>query len=141
MVEIFFEDTNALDLSPKFFSLWLSDVCKKHNNKLGEVSIVFCSDDYLLEINKTHLKHDYYTDIITFDYSETSVSGDLFISIDRVTENANDLKLLFKDELNRVVVHGVLHLLGFKDKTEEESKEMRFLENQALKLIVSRETI
>ena len=141
MVEIFFENIIALDLSPKFFSLWLSDVCKKHEETLGDISIIFCSDEYLLDINKKHLDHDFYTDIITFDYTKTSISGDLFISIDRVTENANDLKLLFNDELNRVVVHGVLHLLGFKDKTEKESNKMRVLENEALKLIVSRETI
>ena len=140
MVNIFFEDTEVLDLRPEFFISWLSEVCVLHNNSLGEVSLVFCSDEYLLEMNRTHLNHDYYTDIITFDYSEGDVSGDLFISIDRVRENAKEERIDFLKELNRVVVHGVLHLLGFKDKSGEESKEMRTQENAALEIIVSRET-
>ena len=108
---------------------------------LGDVSLIFCSDKYLLDMNRKHLNHDYYTDIITFDYTtEEAVSGDLFISIDRVLENASDLSMDFRTELNRVVVHGVLHLLGFGDKYPEEAKRMRKLEDQALLLIVPRET-
>lgn len=140
MVNIFFEDTEVLDLNPEFFVLWLSRVCKKHNRNLGEVNLIFCSDEYLLDMNRTHLDHDYYTDIITFDYYEEDVSGDLFISVDRVHENALDLNEGFNTELNRVVVHGVLHLLGFGDKTNVEELKMRELENEAL-LIVSRETL
>jgi rRNA maturation RNase YbeY len=140
VVNIFFEDTEVLDLNPEFFVSWLSEVCVSHCNLLGEVSLIFCSDEYLLELNRTHLDHDYYTDIITFDYSESDVSGDLFVSIDRVRENAEVEKVEFLSELNRVVVHGVLHLLGFKDKTNEESTEMKAQENKALEIIVSRET-
>ena len=86
---------------------------------------MFCSDDYLLEINKKHLNHDYYTDIITFDYSEKKISGDLLISIDRVKENAKTFSVSFIHELNRVVIHGVLHLCGYNDKTEEEKADAK----------------
>lgn len=141
MVNLFYEETEVLDLDPDFFVLWLADVCKKHNRILGEISLIFCSDEYLLQMNKEHLDHDYYTDIITFDYYEEHISGDLFISVDRVRENANDLNVEFIQELYRVVVHGTLHLLGFGDKSEEEEILMRKLENEALLLIVPRETL
>lgn len=140
MVNIFYEETEILDLDPEFFIWWLSEVCSLHQNTLGEICLIFCSDEYLLNINRDHLNHDYYTDIITFDYSNTEVSGDLFISVDRVRENAELINEDFERELNRVVVHGVLHLLGFKDKSEAESQTMRNNENAALELIVSRET-
>ena len=140
MVYIFYEDTEVLDLDPEFFVWWLSEVCALHKKKLGDICVILCSDDYLLEVNKEHLNHDYYTDIVTFDYYTEAISGDLFVSIDRVRENAAKLGVDYINELNRVVVHGVLHLLGFKDKTEAESQAMRNGENVALKLIVSRET-
>lgn len=141
MVEIFFEETEILDLDPEFFVLWLTKVVNVYDRKLGDVNLIFCSDDYLLEVNKEHLKHDYYTDIVTFNYNEgDSVSGDLFISVDRVKDNASTLGEDFNNELNRVVVHGVLHLIGFNDKTEDESARMRIEESACLSLIVSRET-
>lgn len=141
MINIFFEDTEILDLDPEFFVSWLNKVCLYHKKVLGEVTLVFCSDEYLLEINKQHLDHDYYTDIITFDYSEQGlVSGDLFISVDRVLDNAGTNNVTFAEELNRVVVHGVLHLIGFSDKSELEQVEMTKEENRALS-IVSRGTI
>jgi len=97
-----------------------------HGKRLGEISIVFCSDDYLLAVNKSHLNHDYYTDIITFDYSEDDeISGDLMLSIDRIKDNAKTHNQLFFNELIRVIIHGHLHLIGFKDKTKEESLIMR----------------
>lgn len=97
---------------------------------LGEITVIFCSDEYLLKINQEYLKHDYYTDIITFDYSETPVvSGDLFISIERIKENAETEKTTFECEINRVIIHGVLHLCGYKDKSKEEEKLMREKEN------------
>jgi len=93
-----------------------------HGKRIGEISIVFCSDDYLLEVNKSHLNHDYYTDIITFDYSEGDIlSGDLMLSIDRIKDNALTHKQLFFNELIRVIIHGHLHLIGYKDKTKEEA--------------------
>lgn len=141
MIEIHFEDTEILDLSPEFFVSWLTGVCDKEGKILGEVALIFCSDDYLLEVNREHLDHDYYTDIITFDYTEGDVvSGDLFISVDRVRENASDFDEMFHVELYRVVVHGVLHLIGYGDKSEEEAKVMREKEGEMLSLIVSRET-
>ena len=141
MIEIYFENTEVLDLSPEFFVSWLSEVAKLEGSVLGDISLVFCSDEYLLEMNKKHLNHDYYTDIITFDYTEEgTVSGDLFISVDRVRENASDNKVMFHVELNRVVGHGVLHLLGYKDKSEGDQEEMTLKENWALGLIVPRET-
>jgi len=139
VVNIFFEDTEALDLDPDFFVLWLSKVCKVHNRILGEINVVFCSDEYLLEMNREHLNHDFYTDIITFDFYEDKIVGDLFISVDRVRENAANLKVEFQNELNRVVVHGTLHLLGYKDKSKTEEEKMRSLEDEAL-LIVPRGT-
>lgn len=141
MIDIHFEDTEILDLDPEFFVLWLGDVVSLETKTLGEINLVFTSDDYLLDVNREYLDHNYYTDIITFDYSEGDcISGDLFISVDRVRDNALQLNEMFHVELNRVVVHGVLHLCGYKDKSEEDSKLMRSKEDWALSLIVPRET-
>lgn len=117
---------------------WLKDLCSIHNSKLGEINIVFCSDDYLLNMNRSFLEHDYYTDIITFDNSSVNskniktISGELFISIDRVKENASSHSFTFEKELHRVIAHGVLHIIGFKDKSEKDIKTMREMENNAL---------
>lgn len=135
MVELFFEDTEVLDLSPEFFILWLSKVCDLEQKSIKEINIIFCSDEYLLTMNKEYLSHDYYTDIITFDYYTEAITGDLFISIDRVRENALMNNVSFDNELRRVIAHGVLHLLGYGDKSEEESILMRKKENAALALI------
>lgn len=141
MIEIYFEDTEVLDVSPEFFVSWLSEMAKLKGFILGDVSLVFCSDPYLLDMNKKHLDHDYFTDIITFDYTEGEVlSGDLFISIDTVKDNAIDNKVMFHVELNRVVGHGVLHLMGYNDKTDSQQEEMSEMEEWALSLIVPRET-
>ena len=106
---------------------------QSHQKIVGEVSVVFCSDAYLLTINQDHLNHDYYTDIITFDYCEGPlVSGELYISVDRVKDNAKTHKELFDKELRRVIVHGVLHLLGYLDKSKAEQKQMTHLENKWL---------
>lgn len=116
---------------------WIKSVAEKRGFKVGEISYIFCSDDYLLDINKTYLKHDFYTDIITFDYTDAKkISGDLYISIDRVRDNAQELNLGFEQELHRVIIHGVLHILGLKDKTEEEAKEMRKAEEECLKSLM-----
>lgn len=135
MVELFFEDTEVLDLNPEFFILWLSKVCDLEQKSIREINIIFCSDEYLLTMNKEYLSHDYYTDIITFDYYTEAITGDLFISIDRVRENALMNNVSFDNELRRVIAHGVLHLLGYGDKSEEESILMRKKENAALALI------
>lgn len=105
---------------------WISLIIEEKKFSQGTLNYIFCSDEYLLKLNQQYLDHNTYTDIITFDYSTGKVlSGDIFISIDRVRENALRFKKTFENELHRVMVHGILHLIGYKDKTEEESKEMR----------------
>ncbi|WP_462253856.1 rRNA maturation RNase YbeY [Ekhidna sp.] len=118
-------------------SQWISEVIEKHQFKLLELNYIFCSDDYLLEINRQHLNHDYYTDIITFDNSEEEleIESDIFISVDRVKDNAEKRSLRMEIELHRVMIHGVLHLLGFGDKTESEKKLMREKEDTCLSLL------
>ena len=114
---------------------WLGQIIESKNKSVGEVSIVMCSDERLWEINRKYLNHDFYTDIITFDYSEgVEISGDLMISYERVKENAKEEKVTVQQELRRVMAHGVLHLLGFKDKSEEDAAEMRSQEDAALDL-------
>lgn len=114
---------------------WLDKIIQQEKHKPGDISYIFCSDKYLLNINKTYLKHDFYTDIITFDYSKNkSVSGDIFISIDRVKENAKEFSVSFQNELLRVIAHGVLHLCGYKDKTKAQEKQMRAKEDYYLSL-------
>ena len=136
MVSVFYEDTKTLDKTPEFFDLWFGKLCHTEGKLLGDVSVVFCSDTYLLELNKRHLQHDFFTDIITFDYSEGDrVAGDLFVSVDRVYENADAYNVSRETELNRVSVHGILHLLGYKDKTPQEVAVMREKENEALALL------
>lgn len=128
-----FENVQILDFNPEFFDLWITEVVKSYSKSIGVLSFVFCTDDYLLEMNQKHLNHDYYTDIITFNYNEgDSLSGDLFISYDRITDNAAMLGVSVWDELCRVMIHGVLHLIGFDDKTIEKKKEMREEENRSL---------
>lgn len=110
--------------------------------ELGEIAVVLCSDNYLLKVNQDFLNHDYYTDIITFDYCEDGViNGDLIISLDRVRENSILENSSFEEELNRVVFHGVLHLCGYKDKSKKDIEMMRFKESHYLDLFVPRETI
>ena len=117
-------------------SIWLTKLVESHEKKVGELNYIFCSDDYLLKMNQEHLNHDYFTDIITFDYCEKDVvSGDLFISIDRTKENAKTFGKTQINELNRVIAHGLLHLLGFNDKTAEDIAEMRSMEEEALNML------
>jgi len=132
-VKIIFDNINidkpALDFSKT--NKWLESVVIDNNKKIKELSIIFCNDEYILELNKKYLNHNYYTDIITFDYSEKNyVSGDLIISLDTVQSNAKKYKTDFNTEICRVMVHGVLHLLGFDDKTDEEKKIMREKEEE-----------
>lgn len=129
-----FIDVEIPDFNPEFFGLWLSHVLKDYDKVCGELEYVFCSDEYLLEINKEHLDHDYYTDIITFDYNNgDTVSGDLFVSYDRVKSNAAEFgNGSIEDELCRVMVHGLLHLIGFNDKTKKDQELMRQEETKNL---------
>jgi probable rRNA maturation factor len=115
----------------EFFVLSISKLITSENKVLGDITVIFVSDDYLLKMNKEYLDHDYYTDIITFDYCQQNlVSGDLFISIDRVSDNSFNFGVEFINELHRVIVHGVLHLCGYKDDTQEAKNRMRELENK-----------
>lgn len=115
---------------------WIKQVIEAKGKKTGNITYIFCDDEYLLEVNKQYLKHDYYTDVITFDYVENDlISGDIFISTDRVRENALAFGSSETEELHRVIIHGALHLLGLKDKSEKEASQMRQAENEALKLL------
>lgn len=135
MVVVHTIDIEVPNLDSEFFVLPLSKLINEENKELGEVNLVLCSDDYLLEMNRAHLDHDYYTDIITFDYcSGDLVSGDLFISYDRVCENAIDFNVSSLEELCRVCAHGVLHLCGYGDKLDEEIVLMREKEGYYLRL-------
>jgi rRNA maturation RNase YbeY len=112
---------------------WIEKVISEKGFELGEINYIFCDDAYLLKLNIEFLKHDTLTDIISFDNSLGKlVNGDIFISVERIKENANDFKVSFDDELHRVMIHGVLHYMGFKDKSDDEKQEMRSQENQAL---------
>jgi probable rRNA maturation factor len=114
-------------------SNWISDVIISEDKKLGDINYIFCDDEYLLQINQEHLQHDYYTDIISFDYTiGNEISGDMFISIERVKDNAVDFNVSFEDELRRVMVHGVLHYCGYNDKTESDELLMRSKEDEKL---------
>ena len=110
-------------------------VSRETSKPLEYINYIFCSDEYLLSINKEYLNHDYFTDIITFDYSETEISSDIFISIDRIIENARKNSVTLQSELHRVIIHGALHLVGFKDKTPFEQMQMAQKEDFYLELI------
>lgn len=115
---------------------WINALAQLHERKVGNISYGFCSDTHIIEANRQYLQHDYFTDIITFDYSEGNIiSGDLLISLDTVRSNAVQFNSDFTTELHRVMIHGVLHLLGFKDKTDSEQVEMRKREDEALNLL------
>ena len=133
MIRYFTEDLDFAFKGKSVHNAWLKAVSEEEGRRLGQISVIFCSDPYLLEINRKYLGHDYYTDIITFDYSEgDTISGDLFISVDTVRSNAEYYSADFKDELDRVIVHGVLHLIGYDDHTDEQTAEMRARENHYL---------
>jgi probable rRNA maturation factor len=119
----------------ELFSNWISSVISSESKKEGDINYIFCDDDYLLKINQEYLNHDTLTDIISFDYSVgNELHGDIFISIERVRENAVDFKVDFENELKRVMVHGVLHYCGYKDKTEEDVRIMRSKEEEKIEM-------
>lgn len=135
MINIFFEETPEFDLTNLKIEQNIEKLAESENQTLGDISYILCSDNYLLEINRQYLNHDYFTDVITFDYSEENViSGDIFISVDTVADNAKEYNVTFEKELERVMVHGVLHLVGYNDKSDSEVKQMRAKENQYLSL-------
>lgn len=117
------------------FETWIKEVIVSEGKKTGEISFIFCDDDYLLEINKQYLDHDTYTDIISFDNTVGDIlNGDIFISTERVAENATEYGVTFEEEIKRVIVHGVLHLCGYKDKSKEEGEMMRSKEEEKMKM-------
>jgi probable rRNA maturation factor len=129
-VELFYEDTQTLKLPKSTLKKYINLLISGELKKVGEISVILCSDKYLLEINIEYLKHNYYTDIITFNYVEGNlISGDLFISVDRVKENSIVFNTGLIKELYRVIFHGILHLIGYNDKTEEEKKIMKTKED------------
>ncbi len=136
-IHISFEDVEAITLKRNLVKSYIRDIIIGEGYKQGEISLIFCSDHYLLEVNRNYLKHDYYTDIITFNYSSLPViSGDLFISIDRVKENAEQFAVSFLHELMRVVFHGILHMVGYDDKSDKDQEIMRIKENEYLEKFV-----
>lgn len=135
MISYYFQDTDFKFREKRRNNQWLRLVAESEIFRIGDISIIFCSDPYILDINQKYLGHDYYTDIITFDYCEGDrLSGDLFISVDSVRENSIEYGTVFKDELNRVIVHGLLHLIGYDDHSEEDIAIMRKKENYYLSL-------
>lgn len=130
------EGTDLPKIKQRETSIWIKEVAHLSKKKVDEIAYIFCSDEKILEINKQYLQHDYYTDIITFDYSEgNTISGDIFISVDTVRSNSEKYGTAYNEELHRVIIHGILHLCGYKDKTPEEEQTMREKENEALNLI------
>lgn len=114
---------------------WIKAVASLYDRKVGNISYIFCNDDKILEINREYLQHDYYTDIITFDYTENNkIGGDIFISIDTVKSNSEEFNTDYTEELHRIIIHGILHLCGIKDKEPEERADMTRRENEALAL-------
>lgn len=132
-IQFFNEDVELPRLDVERVKKWLNFIAKKHDKVVGDLSYIFCSDDYLLSVNRQYLDHDYLTDIITFDYTEGSIiSGDVFISTDRVSENAIEFNVSDDEELLRVISHGVLHLIGFNDKNDADQKVMTQQENASI---------
>ena len=128
MIQFFYE--NLQESVSTDYQKWLEDIILSEGKKTGEINYIFCDDEYLLKINQDYLQHDYYTDIITFDYVKgKTISGEIFVSLQRISDNASTLSRDYEEELKRVLAHGILHLAGYKDKTEEEEKEMRRMEN------------
>ena len=125
-------------IAKKEITAWIKVVAESYGKKTGEIAYIFCSDEKILEVNRTYLQHDYYTDIITFDYTEgNKISGDLFISLDTVATNAEQFGSTYTEELHRVIIHGILHLCGIDDKGPGEREKMEAAENKALELLKS----
>lgn len=135
MILYYYEDIDFQFRNKTRTNRWLRLVAESEIKRIGDISIIFCSDNYILDVNQKYLQHDYFTDIITFDYCEGDrLSGDLFISVDSVRENSIEYGTDFADELNRVIVHGLLHLIGYDDHTESDVAVMRKKENYYLSL-------
>jgi len=136
VTNFFSENKNFKISNKKEIRTLLKEICKKENKKISFINCVFCSDNRLLEINKKYLNNTSLTDVVTFDFTtnKKTIEGDVYISVDRVKENAKKYKQLFKTELLRIIIHGLLHLIGFSDKTKEEKNTMTLKENEYLSL-------
>lgn len=136
MINFYNEDVDFKLKNKLILKRWIKQVIDGYGFKTGELSYIFCSDDKILEVNRQFLQHDYYTDVITFDYDEDGVvSGDMYISVDTVRTNAEQYAPSFEREMQRVVIHGVLHLCGLKDKQPDDEKKMRAAEEKALAIL------
>jgi len=133
MIQYFSENIPMPALKKQKINLWIKQTAHNYEKKVGEIAYIFCNNERILEINRQYLQHDYYTDIITFDDStDTTISGDIFISLETVKSNAEDFSVDFEEELHRVIIHGILHLCGQDDITPELKAEMTRKENKAL---------
>ena len=130
------EDIKVTELKKRITSEWIKEVANSYEKRVGDIAYIFCSDAKILEVNQQYLQHDYYTDIITFDYTEGNrISGDLFISLDTVRTNADQFAQSYEEELYRTIIHGILHLCGINDKGPGEREIMEAAENKALALL------
>ncbi len=137
MINFYTQEVGFVLKNKRILKNWLKSIISEHNLKCGDINVIFCSDPYLLDINRQYLNHDYFTDIITFNFCEGKiVSGELYISIDTVKINAQSYDQIFENELYRVIVHGVLHLIGYDDITPKDSEKMTNAENLALSKLV-----
>ena len=135
-VSYYAEEVKLPAIKKRVTTAWIRSVAALYGKKVGDVSYIFCSDEKILEVNKEYLQHDYYTDIISFDYTEGNIiSGDLFISLDTVKSNAEQFGVDYNEELHRIIIHGILHLCGINDKAEGEREIMTQKENEALALM------
>ncbi len=131
-----YQEVKKIPFKHREVSLWIKNIAALYGKKLGEINYMFCTDERILEINREYLQHDYYTDIITFDYCEKDIiAGDIFVSVDTVKSNSVQFGETYERELCRVIIHGILHLCGQNDKTDEEQAEMTKKENHALELV------
>ncbi|MBA4407860.1 MAG: rRNA maturation RNase YbeY [Bacteroidota bacterium] len=135
-VKFFSEDAPIPKLKKRILIRWIKNVIVSEGKSVGDISFIFCSDSYLLEVNNKYLDHDYYTDIITFGYvKDNLIQGDIFVSVDRVKENAGTYNTSFENEIQRILIHGVLHLLGYKDKSKKDKYIMTSKEDIYLKML------
>ena len=130
------EETAFQFREQELFEKWIIQLLRNQKRHIDSVNVIFTSNDYLLKLNQDYLNHNYFTDVITFNYNiESKISGDIFVSIEQVRINSEELKFDFYEELSRVIIHGILHLIGYNDTTEEELIEMRKMEDLALKML------
>ncbi|MEM8939038.1 MAG: rRNA maturation RNase YbeY [Bacteroidota bacterium] len=136
-IYFFQEDIYFVPENSEQLKYWIIQIATDHHHLIRNLNYIFCSDQYLLNINKKYLNHEYFTDVITFNHSTRNkmIEGDIFISIDRVKENSNTLKTSFQQELYRVIIHGLLHLIGYDDKNDLDKKQMRKKEDACLSLL------